>query len=231
MSITDKLTTIAENEKKVYDAGAKSEYDRFWDSYQNNGKGMAWGGNAFCGEWWNDTTFFPKYDIVPGGGSSSAYFYLNGVTNLRERIDGRGLKLKFAKEQSLSMFFRQCDSCELPDIDTSQCLIFTELVYKASKLHTIPRLNLTNATGVNNAFTDATSLKNITFEGTIPISISFASCTLLTHESLMSIINALKDYSENTGTTVYTCTIGSANLAKLSEEEQQIAIDKGWTLA
>ena len=35
MSIADKLTTIAENEQKVYDAGAKSEHDKFWDSYQN----------------------------------------------------------------------------------------------------------------------------------------------------------------------------------------------------
>ena len=36
MSIAEKLTTIAENEQKVYDAGQKSEYDRFWDSYRGS---------------------------------------------------------------------------------------------------------------------------------------------------------------------------------------------------
>ena len=238
MSISNKAETvsannviIAENEQKVYEAGAKSEYDRFWDSYQNNGKAMPFGESAFYGEWWNDVTFFPKYDIIPGEGNSNSYFYRNGVTNLRERIDGRGLKLDLRNKPSLSLFFRECSSCELPDMDTSQCTYFTELVYNAGALHTIPRLNLTKAQYISNIFTGAISLQNITFEGTIPISISFASCTLLTHESLMSIINALKDYSENTGTTVYTCTIGSANLVKLTEEEQQIAIDKGWTLA
>lgn len=37
MSIEEKLTTIAENEQKVYDAGAQREYDRFWDIVQQSG--------------------------------------------------------------------------------------------------------------------------------------------------------------------------------------------------
>ncbi len=240
MSISGKAETIsannviiAENEKKVYgagiDAGAKSEYDKFWDAYQNNGEGMLWGAYAFSGYWWNGINFWPKYDIIPGSGDCRGYFNNNAVVNLRERIDGRGLKIDLRNKPSLNMWFRQCATRELPDMDTSQCTNFTEFVYQAANLHTIPRLNLTKATSLNNTFTGATALQNITFEGTIPINISFASCTLLTHESLMSIITALKDYSAST--TVHTCTIGSANLTKLTEEEQQIAIDKGWTLA
>ena len=38
MSIAEKLTTVAENVPKVYEAGKKAEYDAFWDKYQNNGK-------------------------------------------------------------------------------------------------------------------------------------------------------------------------------------------------
>ncbi len=238
MSISNKAetvsannVTIAENEQKVYEAGAKSEYDRFWDSYQNNGNGMLWGTSGFKGYEWNNKIFYPKYDIIPPSGDPRSFFQFCGCSNLRERIDGRGLKVDLRNKPSLNMWFRQCATCELPDMDTSQCTNFTELVYQAANLHTIPRLNLTNATLLNNTFTGATALQNITFEGTIPISISFASCTLLTHESLMSIITALKDYSASTSTTVRTCTLGSENLAKLTEEEQQIAIDKGWTLA
>lgn len=42
----------------------------------------------------------------------------------------------------------------------------------------------------------------------------------------MVIINGLQ-----TVTTTQTLSLGSTNLAKLTEAEKQIAIDKGWTLA
>ena len=51
----------------------------------------------------------------------------------------------------------------------------------------------------------------------------------LTVDSLLSLFNALKDYSSEGGT--YTCTIGSTNLAKLTDEQKAIATNKGWTLA
>ena len=38
MSIAEKLNAVAENEKKVYDAGKQAEYNDFWDVYQQNGK-------------------------------------------------------------------------------------------------------------------------------------------------------------------------------------------------
>ena len=37
MSVADKLTTIVENEQKVYDAGKQAAYDWFWDRYQLDG--------------------------------------------------------------------------------------------------------------------------------------------------------------------------------------------------
>ena len=42
--------------------GAKSEYDRFWDGYQENGNKISYR-FAFYGSSWNDTTFHPKYPI------------------------------------------------------------------------------------------------------------------------------------------------------------------------
>jgi hypothetical protein len=47
----------------------------------------------------------------------------------------------------------------------------------------------------------------------------------------MSIINTLNDYSTYTGTTVFKVTLGSTNLAKLTDAEKAIATEKGWTLA
>ena len=48
-------------------------------------------------------------------------------------------------------------------------------------------------------------------------------------ESLLSILNALKDYSSSTSSWV--CTLGTTNLEKLTEEQKAIATEKGWTLA
>lgn len=53
-------------------------------------------------------------------------------------------------------------------------------------------------------------------------------CTKLSHESLLNVINALRDGGATYGSSVYT--IGATNLAKLSADEIAIATDKGWTL-
>ena len=80
MSIADKLTQIAENEQAVFDAGKKSEYDTFWDSYQENGNKVAYR-LAFFGSGWNDTTFHPKYPIkmYKGQQQMQAFYYFRGT--------------------------------------------------------------------------------------------------------------------------------------------------------
>ncbi len=62
MSIAEKLTTIAENVQKVYEAGEKSEYDRFWDNFQRNGEKIPYT-YAFQSSRWNDDNYNPKYPI------------------------------------------------------------------------------------------------------------------------------------------------------------------------
>jgi hypothetical protein len=80
-----------------------------------------------------------------------------------------------------------------------------------------------------NAFSGCTNLENITIQGNICHNISFYGCNKLTHESLMSIINALTHLSSSSKVYRY-CQLGSANLAKLTDEEKAIATNKGWTL-
>ena len=78
-------------------------------------------------------------------------------------------------------------------------------------------------------YLDVKWLENITFDGDIGNSINFSTCTKLNHDSLMSIINHLKDFSGTS--TTKTCTLGSSNLAKLTDAEKAIATQKGWSLA
>lgn len=87
-----------------------------------------------------------------------------------------------------------------------------------------------SGTNWSSMFGLCSALENVTFEGTIPVRGNmsvFSSCPKLTVDSLMSFINALTNMSD---TATYTITIGSTNLAKLTEEQIQIATDKRITL-
>ena len=99
------------------------------------------------------------------------------------------------------------------------------------KLKTIELLRSTKECTYTSTFQTCSSLENITIDGQIGQNISFQWSPLLTHESLMSIINALVDYSEDTSGTTYTLTIGTDNIAKLSAEEIAIIENKGWNYA
>lgn len=75
-------------------------------------------------------------------------------------------------------------------------------------------------------FQHAINLTNLNVKGVIATgTFDVSYCQNLTHDSLMSTINYLKE-----GVTSKTVALGSTNLAKLSESEKAIATQKGWTL-
>ena len=84
MKTAEKLTTIAENVSKVYDAGKKAEYDHFWDNFQQNGALMTYA-NAFTARTWNDTCYSPKYTIKSTAGLGM--FYNSLITDTKVPID------------------------------------------------------------------------------------------------------------------------------------------------
>ena len=83
-----------------------------------------------------------------------------------------------------------------------------------------------NATGLQNCFNNCTALKTITGNPNFKVSLSLSTCKNLTHDSIMVVINGLQTVTE-----AQTLTLGSTNLAKLTEADKKIATDKGWTLA
>lgn len=60
--------------------------------------------------------------------------------------------------------------------------------------------------------------------------LNFASCSKLTHESLMNIINNLYDIKAK-GCNTQQLILGSTNITKLTSEEIAIATEKGWTVS
>ena len=83
-----------------------------------------------------------------------------------------------------------------------------------------------NATNLNNCFYKCSQLTDITGNPNFKVKVDFSYSPNLTHDSIMIVINGLQ-----TVTSTQTLTLGSTNLAKLTEADKQIATNKGWTLA
>ena len=184
------------------------------------------------------TELINKVNDIESGGTSVInpewtdwrYFsYYNNRNNLVARLKYSDT----ANGKKFSNMFNYCDALtSIPQLDTSNGTDFGSMFNNCRALTSISLLNMSNVFGTNwsSMFYNCPALKNVTFEGTIPVRGNmsvFSSCPNLTVESLMSFINALTNMSD---TATYTITIGSTNLAKLTEEQIQIATDKRITL-
>ena len=221
MSIADKLTTIAENEKKVYDAGKKAEYDAFWDNAITNGDRVAIGTGAFAGRSWNDATFNPPIKVIIPYNCNYC-FYNNGCTTIAGKAE--------IVATALNNGFQYSTIKHIGTVDMSNCTASTS-AFATNVIVSIEKIISSEKTVWHSTtFNNASSLEELFIEGKIGQNgFNVQWSTKLTHESLMSIINALYDYKDSGKT--YTVTLGTENLAKLTDAEKAIATQKGWTLA
>lgn len=234
MSIAEKLVTIAENEQKVFDAGKKAEWSALWDNIQSHKGAAQVYQYAFCGTHWNDITFKPKYDLVfTKGYSGTNAFWGNGVTDIAETLEQLGLKMDTTLCGYWAGMFQNADTKRLPELNCSHAMEHGDgglhYTFANSEVETIDKLIVVEELKYASTFKGCANLKNIIFEGVIGENISFLDSPLLTYDSIMSIINHLKDFSGTT--TTMKLTLGTTNLEKLTDAEKKIATDKGWTLA
>lgn len=151
---------------------------------------------------------------------------------LTELIKTIPADIDFYGLEDISNLFSECVNLEkIPSIDTSTVKAMQYLFYNCSSLVTIDAIDLSSITpqsGYENPtsmmFKGCSNLKNITFYGSIPYNLDLSDCILLTHDSLMSAINALATVSG------YTLKVGTNNLNKLTQAEKEIATNKGWIL-
>lgn len=90
------------------------------------------------------------------------------------------------------------------------------------------------ASGTYHPFYGKYKLENVLEMGVFKYSLNISSSSKLTVDSLMVFINALYNFTEAGETPSSSqgkLTLGSINLAKLSDEQKAIATDKGWTLS
>ena len=220
MSIADKLTTVAENQQRVYDAGyakgkaeggggdydavydegynqgKKDEYDTFWDYYQDNGARTDYQ-YAFAYGGWRNANFKPKYPLANISNASSMFARCR-LTRISVPLD-----------------FRGCTNCSF-------------LFNNAQSLVTISSITFDEAcTNGSNMFASCKALENITVHGTINFDFAISACTKLTTDSVQSIIDALADL---TGQSQKTATFASAISSALTSEQKDTISAKNWKL-
>lgn len=108
----------------------------------------------------------------------------NGCTNLTtipELNTSKGVNFT-------AMFYGCSELTTIPALETSKGRSFKGMFGKCSKLTILPLLDFSSANTLTAAFDDCVSLNYVRFlEQSIKVSISFASCTNLTADSLASI--------------------------------------------
>ncbi len=152
-----------------------------------------------------------------------------------------------------SMFSGCANLMQVPLLDTSNVVHFDDMFYNCYNLVTIPQFNTSNLYSANLMFggcsklvsvplldfTKAEQIRNILLGcselvelggfSNLSVSLDLSSSRKLSVDSLMNVINEAKDLSIESKTA--TLTLGTTNVAKLTEEQIAIATSKGWTLA
>lgn len=186
--------------------GAQSEYDRFWDVFQKNGR--AEGVNyyhAFCyGDRFTDDNYEPKYDIICSATSTGGrqLFYSNS------RITSTKVPIRVLGSSVNSIF------------------------YGCVGLREVPLFEIHSGVDLTSAFANCTSLESITFTGTIGRSIDIHWSTNLTKDSITSIFNALSSTTSGLSVTFSETALIKAFGNSSSEEWIALRDSKpNWTIA
>ena len=142
---------------------------------------------------------------------------------------------------NMQYMFSECSSItEIPELDTSNVITMWYMFFKCTSLTTVPMLDASKIINVYNMFNNCSSLvtlgglKNLGMsyptnwiDNVSEATLNLSDSPLLTHDSLMNVINNLYDIKSK-GVKTQTLQLGDTNKAKLTAEEIAIATNKGW---
>lgn len=130
----------------------------------------------------------------------------------------------------MATWYRCYSLKSFPALDFSKGKTFDFAWEGCSKLAELPQLDLHNGSSIRDAWIGCSSLTTLGGFGAIKENFSLSDSPNLTVESLMNVINQAADLNI-LGITGKTMTLGSTNLAKLSDAQKAVATNKGWSLA
>ena len=151
--------------------------------------------------------------------------------------------LDTSKATFMSGMFEGCSSLKrIPLLNTKNCTVMGAMFNECTSLDTVPMLDASKAMTISGIFNGCSSLttlgglKNLGMGYTtgwdansISLTLNLSDSPLLTHDSLMNVINNLYDIKSK-GLKPQMLQLGDTNKAKLTAEEIAIATNKGWNV-
>lgn len=218
----------------VFEAGKKSEYDAFWDAYQNNGNRDHYQ-HGFAGLGWTYKNFYPKYSMIPK--YAVGMFEQSRVVDIYSRLDEKNLVLDLSECTQITNVFYAAYAEHLRRIDIRKGQDAGNL-FSYSRIATIEALVVDESVSYRTCFVKSNALTNLTIEGTIGKNGFDVSWSPLSKASIISIVNALSDTT--TGLTVtlrlaavntaFETTAGAADGSTSEEWTALIATKPNWTI-
>lgn len=175
----------------VYEKGKVEQYDLFWDTFLDFGNRTSYS-NEFVEKHWNDDNFRPKYDLkIVGPGSNFASN--SQFSRLKKGFFAKDdLKLDTSEMTGAYNFFKGNKKIkELGEIDFSSCTFAGDVFCDCESLEKISIVVNSNSP-FGDMFKNCISLVDLEVSGTIGKSSSnLKTCTNLSKDSIISVINAL----------------------------------------
>lgn len=236
MSIADKLTTIAENEQKVYDAGRELGQGNVWDMVLNFDKRRTFT-RGFAN--WSGVDFKPTRPIVAKKCDYMFNYFANGDENT---VDLREIDLDTSLSTTFAYMNNFSKISAFGTIDTTSSSSVESVFYNATYLHTVEKFILKedgSQTAGAGVFLSCKELVDIEIQGKWGKSVSAGGSTKLSKNSIYSFVNALLETATGQTLTLSKAAVNKAfetsegaNDGSTSDEwNTLIATKPNWTIA
>jgi len=158
-----------------------------------------------------------------------------------------------SKANNMQSMFSGCvNLIQVPLLNTANVVHFDDMFYNCSSLTVVPQFNTANLYSAQLMFGGCSKLVSVPLMDfgkaeqlrsmllacselvelggftNLAVNLDLSSSRKLSVDSLMNVINEAKDLSSEGSATL---TLGSTNIAKLTEQQIAIASAKGWTIA
>ena len=195
---------------EVYEAGKKSEWNTFWDNFQDYGERTNYK-YGFYGEGWNDETFKPKYDFIITADNGNQMFRESTFTDFKGILERQGIVLDTSEATSFNVMFYRTKITNCPVLDLSKAENVTSM-FTYSPVESIDGLiNIPETLAFATTFNNCTSLKEIRFSGTVGQNgVNFAAASSLSKASIVSVINTLSTTASGKSITFSKASVNKA---------------------
>lgn len=236
MSIAEKLTTVAENVEKVYEAGINNGIEQgeqdgiiaMWEAIQQGGKRTNY--EYLCRHMgFTKKNFKPIYDIKLDGANAYSWTQTvcsqnkkllidEGTVNMKELEEEQGMRFDFSECTNLSLAFtgglftvlNVIDAQKASTLDYAFYNGYISGTYEQLMLKRIERLICSEITGFGSmTFGYCSQLEYIGFEGVIAKNIDVSSCPLI-KESITKLFNTLSATAEGKTVTFKKSAVNAA---------------------